>query len=117
LSGGIVLVAFVLYGTLAPPVVGASLLDDKLAHFLAFAALMAWFGGVFRPGGYPLVALCLLLLGMGIEIVQAQLTYRAAEVADVLFDLGGIAVAWILAAAGLGKWAELIESHVVRRPT
>ena len=117
LGGGIVLVAYVLYLTLAPGVRGPVYVDDKLAHFLAFAALMSWFCGVFRPRVFPLVALLLVGLGVGIEMLQAQLTYRTAEVADAMFDFGGILLAWVLAVVGLGRWAELIESRVLRRPS
>lgn len=114
LGGGILLVAYVLYITLAPSVRAPAVIDDKLAHFLAFAILMTWFSGVFRPGRLPVVALLLAGLGVGIELLQAQLTYRTAEMADALFDFGGIAAAWILAVAGLGRWAELVESRVLR---
>ncbi|MFQ5634869.1 MAG: VanZ family protein [Gammaproteobacteria bacterium] len=115
LGGGLVLLAYVLYATLAPRVPGGSIVDDKLAHFLAFAALMAWFSGVFRPGTLPLVALCLAVLGVGIELAQGQLTYRSAEVADALYDFAGILIAWALASAGLGQWAEQLESRMLRQ--
>lgn len=112
LAGGLALLAYVLYATLAPPANVAPLVNDKLAHFLAFAALMGWFCGVFRPVWFPLVALLLAAIGVGIELLQAQLTYRSAEVADALFDLGGIVLAWLLAIAGLGRWAELLEARL-----
>ncbi len=116
-GGGVVLVAYVLYSTLAPGVSSPRFIDDKIAHFIAFAALMAWFSGVFRPRMFPLVALLLAGLGIGIELLQAQLTYRTAEFADALSDFGGIAVAWALAFVGLGRWAELVESRVLRQPS
>ena len=115
LAGGILLLAYVLYGTLAPSVRGAGFINDKFAHFMAFALLMSWFGGVFRPGRFPILALSLAVLGIGIELLQAQLTYRSAEVADALYDFGGIAVAWALAIAGLGRWAEWVESRILRK--
>jgi len=117
LAGGILLLAYVLYATLAPAVrpTAIILFNDKFAHFLAFAALMAWFTGVFNPRLFPLVAILLAALGVGIEFLQAQLTYRTAEVADALFDFAGIVVAWIMALAGLGRWAELVEARILRR--
>lgn len=115
LGGGLALLGYVLYGTLAPPVAVPSFINDKLAHFFAFAGLMAWFSGVYRPALFPVVAAFLLALGIGIEALQAQLTYRSAEAADVLYDAGGIALAWALALAGLGRWAEEIESRILSR--
>lgn len=112
LGGGLGLLAYVLYATLAPPVNIPPIINDKAAHFLAFAALMAWFCGVFRPGWFPVVALLLAALGVGIELLQAQLTYRSAEVEDALFDFGGIVLAWLLAIAGLGRWVELVEARI-----
>lgn len=116
LAGGILLLAYVLYATLAPAVrpTAIILFNDKLAHFLAFAALMAWFSGVFNPRLFPLVAILLAALGVGIEFLQAQLTYRTAEVADALFDFAGIGAAWILAFFGLGRWAEFVETRILR---
>jgi VanZ family protein len=113
LGGGIALLAYVLYATLAPPVRVSGFLNDKLAHFLAFAALMGWFSGVFRNVWFPLVAILLAAFGVGIELLQAQLTYRSAEVADALFDFAGIAVAWLIALTGLGRWAEFIEARLL----
>lgn len=113
LGGGIALIAYVIYATLSPGG-GAVLLNDKAAHFTAFAVLMGWFSGVFRPAWFPLVALLLALLGVGIELLQAQLTYRTAEVEDALFNCGGIVVAWTLALAGLGSWTEIVEGRLPR---
>ncbi|MBT8441582.1 MAG: VanZ family protein [Gammaproteobacteria bacterium] len=115
LCGGIGLLVYVMYATLAPVGPAPAFINDKLAHFLAFAALMVWFSGVYRPGWLPLVAVFLAAFGIAIELVQARLTYRSAEVADALFDFAGIGVAWIIAVAGLGRWAEFIETRLLPR--
>ena len=73
---------------------------------------MGWFSGVYRPAWLPLVAVLLAALGIAIELIQARLTYRTAEPADAMFDIAGIAVAWLIASAGLGRWAEYIESRL-----
>ncbi|MFW2404607.1 MAG: VanZ family protein [Gammaproteobacteria bacterium] len=115
LGGGVALLAYVLYAALTPTGPAPLFINDKLAHFLAFAALMGWFSGVYRPGWLPLVAVFLAAFGIAIELVQARLTYRSAEVADALFDFAGIGVAWLVAAAGLGRWAEFIEKSLLPR--
>jgi VanZ family protein len=86
------------------------LLSDKLSHFIAFAALMAWFGGVFRLPVTPWVALGLLAFGVLIELLQGMLPYRTAEMRDVLADLLGIAVGWAAALAGLRHWTRWAEA-------
>ncbi len=110
LSGGLFLVGLVLYMTLMPSAPGPALLNDKIAHGIAFMALMTWFSGIFTMRVSPFVAIVLLCLGVLIELVQQQLTYRSAELMDGLADLGGIFAGWALAAAGLQHWASLIES-------
>ena len=111
LSGGILLVAMVLYVMVIP--VGGGLVTrfgDKFGHFIAFFALMSWFCGVFLRGKWLWVAVALAALGIAIELIQGQLSYRSAELADGVYDCIGIGVAWIGAWLGLGQWALLIES-------
>jgi VanZ family protein len=91
--------------------------NDKSAHFISFAILMCWFSGVFRPRWFLFLALLLVGFGIGIELLQSQLTYRSAEIADALFDFAGILVAWIVAAAGLDRWAEFVEARLPTRDT
>lgn len=117
LAGGIFLLIAVMYFTLTPSSKPILITSDKGAHFLVFVALMLWFGGVFRLRMAPFVALGLLAFGILIELLQSRLSYRSAEVADAVFDLGGIFVGWALAATGLGRWAGTIESWWSRRTT
>ena len=96
------------------PLGGRSMMGfgDKVAHFLAFFILMIWFSGVFRVRLTPWVALGLLGFGILIEIIQSRLPYRSAELADVMFNAGGILLAWGLAAAGIGRWMTFLESQL-----
>jgi VanZ family protein len=115
LAGGIFLMALVLNSTLMPGAGRSMWLNDKWAHFLAFFILMTWFSGVFRARVVPWVALGLLGFGILIEIIQSRLPHRSAELADVLFDAGGILLAWGLATAGVGRWTMLLESWLPAR--
>ncbi len=112
LFGGVSLVGLVLYLTLMPAIPGPTLTNDKVAHGIAFMVLMIWFCGIFDLRFSPWVALTLLCLGISIELVQQQLTYRSAEFADGLADLAGIGIGWALAAMGLQHWATTAESWV-----
>jgi len=110
LAGGIFLMILVLDSTVLPGRGRGLWLNDKWAHFLAFFILMTWFSGVFRDRVIAWVALGLLGFGIVIELVQSRLPYRSAELADVVFDAGGILLAWALAAAGVGRWTLYLES-------
>jgi glycopeptide antibiotics resistance protein len=117
LGGGGLLIGYVLYMTLTPAggFSAALALDDKLAHFLAFAALMTWFCGVFKMSVTARVALALLGLGLTIELLQGQLTYRTAEVADIFADGMGILLGWGISKGGADQWTRLIESWLPSR--
>ena len=117
LLGGISIMALVLLLTLAPlgRVAAISFLNDKQAHFIAFAVLMLWFCGVFRLPFTPLVALGLVAFGGLIEWLQSHLPYRSAEFADLLFDGGGILAGWALALVGLRQWTAWCEATLSAR--
>lgn len=112
LFGGLCLIALVLNLTLTPPGPAAGLLNDKIAHAIAFMVLMSWFCGVFEMRFAPLIGVVLLCIGILIELAQQQLSFRSAELADGLADAGGILVGWGLAVAGLQRWTAVLESWV-----
>ena len=91
---------------------GLDVLSDKTLHFFVFMLLMLWFSGVFRLRVTPLVAVGLAGFGVLIELLQAQVPYRSAELADALFDFGGIATGWLFAIAGLSGWIRWVEAKV-----
>jgi VanZ family protein len=111
LAIGLLIMGLVLTLTLIPAgrMTTVAFLSDKAAHFLSFMILMLWFCGVFRLPFTPLVALGLLAFGILIELLQSRLPYRSAEVADALYDLGGIGAGWLLAVLGGRRWTQLVE--------
>ncbi len=112
LFGGVFAMAVVLGLALAPAgrMTAVWFLSDKVAHFLAFAALMTWFCGVFRLPLTPIVALGLLAFGGVIEFLQGMVPYRSAEFADLQADGTGILAGWVLAIVGLRHWTRWLES-------
>lgn len=111
LTIGLLIMALILTLALMPSgrMTTLTFLSDKAAHFLAFMLLMLWFCGVFRLPFTPLVAVGLLAFGILIELLQSRLPYRSAELADALFDLGGIGAGWLLAVLGASRWTQLVE--------
>lgn len=108
---GWALVLFILYSTLAPSQYVPDLhVWDKLEHAGAFFGLTMWFGGLIRPRRYPLLTVCMLLLGGGIEIAQGIMNWgRDMDIHDFIADAVGIAIALALLGMGLGKWAVYAE--------
>jgi len=78
---------------------------DKVNHALAFTALtlVAKLAAWPQPRHRLHVTAGLLVFGVCIELVQAQLPTRTAEAADVLADLVGIGSGLLLAAALLAR--------------
>lgn len=117
LFGGLFVMAMVLTLALLPAsrLTAVGFLTDKAAHFLAFAALMAWFCGVFRLPFTPLVGIGLLAFGGMIELLQSMVPYRSAEFGDLQADGVGILTGWVLAAVGLRHWTRWLESLLLPR--
>ena len=92
------LLALVVWGSFAsiePPGGGRF---DKLQHFLAYG-LLAGVGFAARGGRSLMLLAALAALGAAIEALQATLTAgRQGSALDLLANLSGLALAWIVAA-------------------
>lgn len=97
----VVLLAWVLVAALSPEPRGPGLGLDKANHVAAFAALAL--SGLLAAGARARqaawLATGLLMLGIAIEIAQAQIPGRSPELLDVLADAAGIAAGMALGAA------------------
>ncbi|HEY1224480.1 MAG TPA: VanZ family protein [Brevundimonas sp.] len=66
--------------------------SDKLGHIVAFAVIAGSLA-VLRPRwSLPVIACAAFAIGVAVEIIQG-LTGRDADIADVLADMAGIALA------------------------
>jgi VanZ family protein len=108
---GALLTLLVVIGSLVPARdLPRLFLSDKLQHLLAYLALALWFGGLMAPRRYLPLALGLLALGAGIEIVQGLMGLgREADWRDFLADALGIGLGLSLCMAGLRHWATWLE--------
>lgn len=84
--------------------------NDKVAHGLAFMALMLWFSGVVEMRRLPMLAICLAAYGVLIELLQGLTVTRHPELLDLWADVAGILLGWILSIAGLRRWCVWLES-------
>jgi VanZ family protein len=84
---------------------------DKLGHFLAYAGLAAWFGGLVARGRYWTVALWLALLGIGLEVLQElAASNRTGDPRDVVANVAGVGAGLGLSWWRTGGWALRVEA-------
>jgi VanZ family protein len=96
----------IVYWSLAPqPPVPESVLSDKVGHALAYFALALLGSGIASPDRLWVTMLRCFLLGAALEVAQGLFTlHRVAEWGDLLADLAGILVAWLITGWGRAGW-------------
>ncbi len=90
--------------------------SDKIGHFLAYFILSAWAVSIFRTRrAQALAALSLVLLGLGVEWAQANLTTtRQGDLRDALANTLGIALGFALGFTPLARVLEHIDRRLFR---
>lgn len=85
--------AYVLWGQLQPDVPAAlQSINDKVLHFTAYFILGAMAGGAFRErGSVKWAVLCLIIVGAGVEALQAYVGRETSVLDGVTNAAGAIA--------------------------
>lgn len=86
--------------------------DDKIAHSLTYAFLMAWFAVVTPRARWLRLAAAVIGLGISLELCQALLPYRTASSADAVANTLGV-----LIGAGAARIASAWTTNRVARGT
>ena len=108
--GFVLVLLVVLTGLLPSSDLPSVSVNDKVEHFVAYAGLALWFGGLTVPNHYYRLALWLLVLGGGIEIAQGVMHMgREADWHDFFADAVGVGAGLVACLAGLRHWASWIE--------
>ena len=96
---GIGLVLFVVFQSLtpAPLEVGRFEYHDKVGHFVSYFVLMSWFAQLYQRQRHLRLLLLFVAMGIIIEILQGQTSYRLFEFSDIFANGLGSFVAWALA--------------------
>lgn len=84
---------------------------DRPGHALAYFVLASWFFAMFPKRVWLVVAGC-LVLGGGIEVVQATLPYRTMDFYDFIADAVGVAAAWLLIGVRLRRVWYWVEGRI-----
>ena len=93
-----------------PPLVPTIDYGDKLGHVLAYFVLMGWFAQIYhKPRERLFYLIGFLLLGGGLEILQALGGTREGEWLDMLANSIGVLLAWFVTKTRLGYVLAYLE--------
>ena len=90
-------------------------MGDKWEHSVGYALLTLWFTGLYPRTSYWKVAAGFLAMGISIEVAQGLMPYgRQMDIRDVGANTIGIVAGVLIALAGFGRWATVIENWTRR---
>lgn len=97
------------------PATGVSV-NDKVAHFVAYGGLMGWFSQIYHQLKQRIAAaILLIILGVTMEFVQANIPGRYYEFADMLANSGGVFLGWLLCLTPLQYMLQSVEKIIPRK--
>jgi len=107
---GLVLLLLVATGSVIPFVVVSEYdAADKVVHMLSYFVLMVWFSGMYERRRQAPIALTLILFGIVLEFIQAQLPYRQFDPIDLVANATGILLGLCLSLLVLSGWCQRVE--------
>jgi len=110
---GMIITIIVLSLTPPQPVMQIIEHADKIGHFIAYFAVMAWFAQIYHTNRFYSV-LGLILLGLGIEILQGMTSNRHFSWLDLLTNFIGISLAWQITKNKLARILISLENFFVQ---
>jgi len=116
LFGWLVGLALLLWFALAPlPLLLPVAQGDKLEHLFSYA-LLAWYGGaLFATRGARIATMLgLIALGVVLEWVQGQTSYRLADPYDAIANAIGALFGMALACTALGTLLQQLDGWLVK---
>lgn len=106
---GFVALVIFLSVTRTPPDLGADI-DFDAGHIIAYCWLMVWFAQIHRPIRVRLwIAIGFFGLGVALEYVQGALGYRHFDYLDMLRNLAGLVIGFVLALTPLQNLLRMLE--------
>ncbi len=85
---------------------------DKLQHFIAYFILMGWFVQIYHLLSQRVcLAICFILLGLLLEILQGFSGIRHADWTDILANSLGVLLAWQVGETRFSNILIYFEKH------
>ncbi len=89
----VIALSLVKINAVMPPIKNA----DKLGHFIAYLALMTWFGWLYtKPLTRNLYAIGFIVMGGVLEVLQSMTSYRTADIEDFHVNTIGVIAGFVL---------------------
>lgn len=111
---GWMLVGGVIFGSVAPGSwLRAAPGPDEFQHSGSYFILTVWFAGLYARNRLGVIAGIFLTLGLAMEIIQGQLSYRGFDYEDLLANFVGILVACGLSFWLLSGWCQRVEQWLI----
>ncbi len=111
---GWLLLAGVVAGSLLPGhALPRMIAGDKLMHAASYFLLMVWFAGLYRRNRHPFIALGLMALGAGLDLLQGASSSRSFDPADIVANGAGILAGLALSYRLLEGWCLRMERWLV----
>ncbi len=89
---------------------------DKLVHLSVYAILMGWFAQIYRYHlTRLLLALALIILGVGIEFWQGTTPTRQFDPYDMVANSCGVVLAWALSYTTFGTLLQRLDQWMAAR--
>jgi VanZ family protein len=117
LSGWLFGLVLLLWFSLTPlPLLVPVAQGDKLEHVLSYAVLAGYAGALFAARDVRIAAaLGLIALGIVLEWLQGQTSYRFADPYDALANTIGVLLGMAVAMTSLGDTLQWLDARLVRR--
>ncbi len=114
---GMVLIVLVFYLSLALVAIGVDGFEysDKVGHFFAYFILMSWFSLLYQRSRHFLLLILFVAMGVLIEWLQGQTTYRLFEYADIAANSLGAVCAWLIAKTACSNLLVGLEKKILNR--
>lgn len=89
---------------------------DKIGHLSAYFSLMFWFCQLYKRKAHAWLFMLFVAMGIVIEFIQGQTSYRSFEVADMLANSSGAVLGWLLVRFYAAEILLNIEARLLQKP-